>query len=43
LEQAQSLFDEADDALRDGDLGAYQDKVSEAQDIIAEALVLLGA
>jgi len=43
LEQAQSLFDEADEALRDGDLGAYQDKVSEAQDLIAEALVLLGA
>jgi len=43
LERAQALFDEAEEALRDGDLGAYQDKVSEAQDLIAEALVALGA
>ncbi len=43
LEEAQSLFDEADEALRDGDLGAYQDKVREAQELIAEALALLGA
>ena len=43
LERAQALFDEAEEALRDGDLGEYQDKVSEAQDLIAEALVALGA
>jgi uncharacterized membrane protein (UPF0182 family) len=42
LEQAQALFDEADAALRDGDLGAYQDKVSEAQQLIEQALTLLG-
>ncbi|MFM8563297.1 MAG: UPF0182 family protein [Acidimicrobiia bacterium] len=42
LEQAQALFDEADAALRDGDLGLYQDKVAEAQSLIDEALTLLG-
>lgn len=41
LEDAQALFDEADAALRDGDLGTYQQKVDEAQDLIAEALALL--
>ena len=38
LEQAQLLFDEADAALRDGDLGTYQQKVEEAQALIDQAL-----
>jgi hypothetical protein len=41
LEEAQILFDEADAALRDGDLGTYQSKVDEAQDLIAKALAQL--
>jgi uncharacterized membrane protein (UPF0182 family) len=41
LEEAQSLFDEADAALRDGDLGVYQEKVDEAQALIEQALALL--
>ncbi|MEY3493169.1 MAG: hypothetical protein RL413_587, partial [Actinomycetota bacterium] len=43
LEEAESLFDEADEALRDGDLGLYQEKVGEAQKRISRALTLLGA
>ena len=43
LEEAQILFDEADAALRDGDLGTYQSKVDEAQDLIAQALAQLGS
>ncbi len=43
LEEAESLFDEADAALRDGDLGLYQQKVGEAQSRIKRALDLLGA
>ena len=38
LEQAEAVFDEADQALRDGDLGLYQEKVSEAQGLIKQAL-----
>jgi uncharacterized membrane protein (UPF0182 family) len=43
LEEAQTLFDEADVALRDGDLGTYQSKVDEAQALIAKALSQLSA
>ena len=43
LEEAQTLFDEADVALRDGDLGTYQSKVDEAQALIAKALTQLNA
>jgi hypothetical protein len=43
LEEAQTLFDEADVALRDGDLGTYQSKVDEAQALIAKALSQLNA
>jgi uncharacterized membrane protein (UPF0182 family) len=43
LEDAQTLFDEADVALRDGDLGTYQSKVDEAQALIAKALAQLNA
>jgi hypothetical protein len=38
LERAQQLFDEADAALRDGDLGTYQEKVDDAQALIDQAL-----
>ncbi|MEY4361403.1 MAG: hypothetical protein RL391_709 [Actinomycetota bacterium] len=38
LEEAETVFDEADQALRDGDLGLYQEKVSEAQGLIKKAL-----
>jgi uncharacterized membrane protein (UPF0182 family) len=40
LAQAQILFDEADQALSDGDLGTYQDKVKEAEELIVQALEL---
>ncbi|MFM8650122.1 MAG: UPF0182 family protein [Actinomycetota bacterium] len=43
LEQAEAVFDEADQALRDGDLGLYQEKVAEAQDLISQALAALNA
>ena len=43
LEEAEALFDEADAALRDGDLGLYQEKVSDAEALIARALELLSA
>jgi uncharacterized membrane protein (UPF0182 family) len=43
LEEAEALFDEADAALRDGDLGLYQEKVGEAEVLIARALELLSA
>lgn len=42
LEEAEALFDEADAALRDGDLGTYQERVREAEDLISQALDLLG-
>jgi uncharacterized membrane protein (UPF0182 family) len=41
LAQAQTLFDEAEAALLAGDLGTYQDRVEEAQDLIAQARALL--
>ena len=42
LAQASVLFDEADAALRDGDLALYQQKVNEAQAAVDQAQVLLG-
>lgn len=41
LLQAEALFDQADQALRDGDLGAYQQAVREAQALIEQALDVL--
>lgn len=38
LTEADALFDEADAALTEGDLGEYQAKVTEARDLLAEAL-----
>jgi uncharacterized membrane protein (UPF0182 family) len=43
LAEAQSLFEEADQILAtDGDLGEYQDKIQEAQELIQRALELSG-
>ena len=41
LAAADRLFDEADIALTSGDLGEYQAKIQQAQDLIARALELL--
>lgn len=41
LSDAEILFDEADIALRSGDLGTYQEKVRQAQNLISRALTLL--
>ncbi len=41
LEAAESAFDEADAALLDGDLGSYQEKVREAEELLSRALELL--
>src|SRR5690606_9390049 len=41
LEQAEELFGEADGLLRNGDLGAYQQTMDEAADLVARALGLL--
>ncbi len=41
LSRAQQLFDEADAALKAGDLGTYADKVAAARDLVAQALELL--
>jgi uncharacterized membrane protein (UPF0182 family) len=38
LAQAETLFDEADAALKAGDLGTYADKIAEARDLVAQAL-----
>lgn len=43
LADAGELFDEADAALREGDLGEYQRLVREAQQLVARALDLLTA
>jgi uncharacterized membrane protein (UPF0182 family) len=40
LADAQTAFDEANQALEDGDLGLYQDKVAEAEALIEKALAL---
>jgi hypothetical protein len=42
LAQADQLFQEADAALADGDLGTYDDKVEEARDLLGQALELTG-
>ena len=41
LLQADALFDEADLALRQGDLGTYQQKMNEAQALVERAIGLL--
>ena len=41
LQQAQTLFDDADAALKKGDLGTYKSKIDEAQALVAKALALL--
>ena len=41
LAEADDLFDEADQALRDGELGEYQRLVREARDLITQALELM--
>lgn len=42
LERVEVLFDEADAALRAGDLGEYQAKLDEARAMLDDALALLG-
>jgi uncharacterized membrane protein (UPF0182 family) len=42
LQAAQQAFDEADTALRAGDLSTYADKVAEAEGFIERALLLIG-
>ena len=37
LAQADEKFDEAEQALRDGDLAAYQVAIDEARDLVAQA------
>ncbi len=41
LAQAEVLFDEADTALKEGDLGTYADKVAAARELVAQAVELL--
>ena len=41
LNQADALFVEADEALADGDLGLYQEKIEEARNLIADAVEIL--
>jgi hypothetical protein len=41
LNQADELFVEADQALADGDLGLYQEKIDEARSLIADAVEIL--
>ena len=41
LRQADEAFIEADEALADGDLGLYQEKIDEARGLIADAVELL--
>lgn len=41
LEEADRLFLEADDALAEGDLGLYQERINEARSLIAEAFSLI--
>ncbi|MDP2292895.1 MAG: UPF0182 family protein [Actinomycetota bacterium] len=41
LQQAEELFNEAEDALTAGDLGTYQTKIDEARALVAEALDLI--
>ncbi|MEQ1874865.1 MAG: UPF0182 family protein, partial [Ilumatobacteraceae bacterium] len=41
LAQADELFEDAEQALQDGDLGEYQDKVEAARELVQRALELL--
>ncbi|VAW02587.1 hypothetical protein MNBD_ACTINO02-1646, partial [hydrothermal vent metagenome] len=41
LDQAQQAFDDANVALREGDLAGYADKVQRAQDLVNQAADLL--
>jgi hypothetical protein len=41
LEQADQLFAEAEDALAAGDLGAYDEKITAARDLVQQAIELL--
>jgi hypothetical protein len=43
LAEAAQRFDAADEALRSGDLAAYQEEIAAAQDLVAQALELSGA
>lgn len=42
LAEADRLFDRADEALREGDLGRYQDLVAQARSRVSEAISALG-
>ncbi len=42
LAQADALFVEADEALAAGDLGLYQEKITEARNLIEDAVTILG-
>jgi uncharacterized membrane protein (UPF0182 family) len=42
LAEAQTLFEQADEALADGDLGTYQERVDDAGALVDEAVELLG-
>jgi uncharacterized membrane protein (UPF0182 family) len=42
LDQAEALFTEAQQHLEAGDLGAYQDAVNRAQQLVTEAIQTLG-
>ncbi|HYN32801.1 MAG TPA: hypothetical protein VES40_09260, partial [Ilumatobacteraceae bacterium] len=41
LAQADALFVEADEALAEGDLGLYQEKITEARNLIEDAVIIL--
>lgn len=42
LRESQTLFNEADEALKTGDLGTYQTKMNQARDALNEAIRLMG-
>ncbi len=42
LRESQTLFTEADQALKNGDLGTYQTKTNQARDALNEAIKLMG-
>ena len=41
LAEADDLFDQAEQALQDGDLGKYQEKIEAARELVQRALDLL--
>ena len=43
LNQAEQLFQEADEALENRDLATYDEKVKAARELVAQALDLLGS